>query len=322
MTGLRIGILGGVPAPLGGGGLEVQARETGAALRRRGHEVFRIAAEEGPRAFDLLHAFGAEADVCHQLGHWRRNPSPLVVSPVLVLPPGRERVELLSARAPLASWSPAARARLLQRADLVVAQTEHEAELVARLGARKVALVPNGVIPVTASSPPLGTPEESYVALVGSISRRKRQAETVAALAGHRPVVAGGFEGTEAERRDFERVVAGAGGVWLGEISDRASLAALVAGAKALVHLSRAEGQALSLIEALSWGTPIVVSPLPANRELARTYAPHVHLVEEFADLDATLRALGPRPAAPLPVPTWDDVAATLDEHYRTLASR
>ena len=67
LTALRIAVVGGVPASLGGGGLEVQVRETVAALQRAGHEVFSVAGEPQPRPFDVLHAFSAEPDVCQWL---------------------------------------------------------------------------------------------------------------------------------------------------------------------------------------------------------------------------------------------------------------
>jgi glycosyltransferase involved in cell wall biosynthesis len=319
---IRVALVGGVPPTLGGGGLETQVAATRAALERRGHEAFLAARQDEPRPFDVLHAIGAELDVCAWLAHWRRNPAPLVVSPVLVVAPGRERLELVAARVPLRSYGPRLRADLLRRADLAVAQTAHEEGLLRRLGARATTVVPNGVTPVAPTAPPAGTPETPYVLMLGSVSARKRQAETVAALpAGLDVVVAGGFDGTAAERAAFERAVATTGATWLGEVRDPGAVRALLRDARALVHLSSAEGQALALLEALREGTPVIVSPLPANRELAARHPDHVRIVDGPEGVAAALAELehsGSTPKAPA-IPTWDDVAVRLEEHYRAV---
>jgi len=316
---LRIAVLGGVPAPLGGGGLERQVSETVAALRRLGHDAFRVGATDERRPFDVLHVFSAEADVCHVLSHWRHNPAPLVVSPVLVVPPGRERRELLVARIPSRSFAPHARAQVLRRADLVVAQTEHEAGLLRRLGADRVVLVPNGVTEVepAPSDPPFAA--GSYALLVGTVGERKRQADAVRAL-GRRPtVVVGGFEGTSQEEERFRDLVEGTGAAWLGEVHDVPRVRGLMRDARALVHLSAAEGQALSIMEALRVGTPVIATPLPANRELAARHPGHVHLLDDPDGLGALFdRVARPSGAAPT-VPTWDDVAAQLVAQYEAL---
>jgi glycosyltransferase involved in cell wall biosynthesis len=211
------------------------------------------------------------------------------------------------------------RADLLARADLVVALTEHERALAAQLGARRVAVVGNGVAPVPSATPPPGTPVPGYALLLGTVTARKRQADAVRALAGTPTVVAGGLEGSPAERRDFEAALRETGAVWLGEVADPGAVRGLLAGAGALVHVSRAEGQALVLLEALSEGTPVVVSDLPAHRELAAAHPAHVRLVGGLGELRAAIAALGPRPASRPAIPTWDDVAAELVALYRSL---
>jgi glycosyltransferase involved in cell wall biosynthesis len=141
--------------------------------------------------------------------------------------------------------------------------------------------------------------------------------ETVAALDGFRPVVAGGFDGTHRERLAFEGAMRASSGVWLGEVSDPGALTALIQGASALVQMSRAEGQALALIEALAVGTPVVTSSLPANRELATRYPGWVHIVQDLRQLPAVVAGLA-KPLGPEPVlPTWEDVAGKLLVVYR-----
>lgn len=325
---LSVALLGGIPPSLGGGGLELQRDRTAAALRARGHEVFQVALESAPRPFDVLHAFGSEVDVWQHLQHWRRNPAPLVVSPVIVAAPGaEERLLRASARVPLRSLAPRMRADVLRRADLLVALTEHEAGLLRDLAPGvTVETIDNGVDRGGASIPPdaaaLGL-QASYALLLGTVSERKRQRDTVAALGrtGLQPVVVGGFDGTDADRAAFEHTVSMAGGRWLGEVRDPAAVRGLVHGAAALVHLSAAEGQSLAVLEALAEGTPVICSPLPANLELARRFPAHVRVCAGVAELAAAVAALPTERGAPPAVPTWDDVAAALERGYRALVS-
>ena len=322
---MRIALLGGVPASLGGGGLEIQMRRTGEALAARGHEVFAVAQAAEARPFDVLHAFGADGDVWHALHHWRLNPAPLVVSPVVVVAPGAaERRQVLGARLPIPAFGPRLRAEVLRRATCAIALTDHEAGLIERLvkpATVAVETIPNGVDPLPSGGSEEGLPS-GYVLLLGAVSTRKRQAQTVEALAraGVPVVVAGGFDGSSQERADFEATVARAGesALWLGEIRDRARLAGLLRGARALVHLSAAEGQSLAVLEALSVGTPALLSPLPANRELAARFPAHVRLVESPDDLARSLADAG-GPLGPASLPTWDDVAERLEGVYSAL---
>jgi glycosyltransferase involved in cell wall biosynthesis len=322
---LRIALLGGIPASLGGGGLEVQRDRTAAALSRRGHEVFHVAHEPDARPFDLLHVFGSELDVCHQLSHWRRNPAPLVVSPVVVVAPGaEERMLRWAARVPLASVGPRFRAATLQRAGLLVALTQHEAALLRSLAPGvPVRVLGNGVEPLEPVAPDLDALglRPPYGLLLGTVSARKRQAEAVRLLGRTRlqPVVIGGFDGDDAGRRAFESAVQDSGGRWLGELRDPAAVRGLLAAADALVHLSAAEGQSLAVLEAISVGTRVACSPLPANRELAARHPDLVVLCPDDAALERAV--VSPPPTTRAPVPTWDDVARELEAGYLALVS-
>ncbi len=317
--------MGGVPASLGGGGLEHQAQQTAEALRRRGHAVFRVEQEATPRAFDLLHAFGANQAVGELLLNWRRNPAPLVLSPVVVVRPGVwEWRQHIMGHLPIPQFGPRLRHQLVCRADLVVAQTEHEAQLLRAWcmpASPHVVTIPNGVTPLPAAAPSSELPS-GYVLLLGSVSARKNQLATVAALGQAQipTVIAGGFEGDRHERAEFETAVKRADAHWLGEVRDRAVVAGLLRGARALVHLSLAEGQSLAILEALSVGTPAVLSSLPANRELGRSYPDLVRLVTAPEDVAHALGDLPVR-AQPAPIPTWDEIASRLEAEYRRLLS-
>jgi glycosyltransferase involved in cell wall biosynthesis len=323
-----VGILGGVPALLGGGGLEIQAARTADALRERGHDVRHAQSADAGWSPDVLHVFGHTADVGHFLHHWRRHPARLVVSPVVVVPPAREWRLKLGTRLPIPAFEPRVLRALVERADGLIALTEWEADLLREVGrghAAPVTVIGNGVdrlaeLPDRAQlAGELGAElPDRYAIVVGAVSERKRQAAIARALAGSIPlVVVGGWDGPEHGRESFARLVAATGGAWLGELSDRSTVLGLVARADALVHLSDAEGQSLAVLEGLALGTPCVLSDLPQQRELARRWPANVAIVERDEQLAGALTGLSPerRPVEP-PVPSWDEVAAAVEEVY------
>ena len=327
---LRIALLGGVPAALGGGGLELQIGRTAAALRERGHDVDHVERLDRDASFDVLHAFGSEANVWFAVRHWRRNAAPLVLTPVIVASPGAaERVMLAAAALPGVMTTSRMRRELLRRADAVVCLTEYERRLVRRLGRREepVVVVPNGadtVAPDLLPPVPGGAPDERFVLMLGAVSPRKRQRELLAALAGRLPVVvAGGWDGPAAERDAFERELGRCGGVWLGEVSDPAEVQAIQRRALAQVLMSTAEAQSLAVLESLAVGLPVVVSDIPSHRELQALHPGLVHLAETPEAAAEALLALRNRPRpAPAPVPSWEEVAARLEPLYREVARR
>jgi glycosyltransferase involved in cell wall biosynthesis len=324
---LRVGFLGRVPPALGGAGLELQMARSAEALERLGHTVVWV--DEGPSGagFDVLHAFGSEPAVWHQLSHWTRNPAPLVVTAIVVVAPGRDELKMrLSARIPGVMTSSRMRADLLRRADAVIAGSEYERALVTRLGADPATTVvrANGADPVTAGEPPDGLPVEPFALLVGAVTERKRQSEVLRTLAGRVPVVvAGAYAGDEANRAAWERTVAETGATWLGAI-DPPVLAAVRARALALVHLSAAETQSLAVVEALAEPLPCVVSDIPVHRELRDAHGSWVRLVRGLDDLAPELERLRDEPLSEPPprIPRWDDVAGELADLYRGLLSR
>lgn len=327
-SALRIGFLGRVPPALGGAGLELQMERTAEALERLGHEVVQVDAAGREAKLDVLHAFGSEPAVWHQLRHWTRNRVPLVVTSVVVVSPGlRELLLRLSTRVPGVATSGRMRAELLGRSDVVIAAGEYEARLVARLGARRdaIEILGNGGDPVEPGEPPGALPER-YALMVGSVSGRKRQVEVARALAGGGVplVVAGGFAGADAARGETERALAGAGARWLGEVSDRRVVAALQRDAVAMVQLSDAEVQSLAVLEALAQATPVIASDIPSHRELAERYPGWVRVVGGAADVPGELERLTGEAVlgAPPTVPTWEAVAERLIAIYRRLLAR
>lgn len=322
---LRVAVLSGVPGLLGGGGLEIQAERTVKALCARGTDA-RVASRADPEwSFDILHVFGNTADVGHILGHWRRCPARLVASPVIVVPPSRERRFKLATRLPIPAFEPRVLAALAVRADHLVALTRWEQDTLLAIGRGQTAPVsvigngvdvPDGTAPVrTLAGREL---PKDFVVTVGAVSPRKRQPQIAAGLREVMPyVVIGGWDGPPDGRDEFEATVAATGGIWLGEVTDRRTVLGIIAAARAMVHLSEAEGQSLAVLEALAVGTHCVLSDLPQQRELATDWPAHVSIVQADGDLAATVRAVPERSGVRAEIPTWDDVAAGLEGVYR-----
>ncbi|MDB5590768.1 glycosyltransferase [Enterovirga sp.] len=86
-------------------------------------------------------------------------------------------------------------------------------------------------------------------------------------------------------------------------------LAALLAGAQALLMPSFAEGYGIPVLEALSVGTPVIASDLPAHREVSRGCATLLHPLDGLgwreAILAAAQRPRAARIAHPMPIPDW-----------------
>jgi glycosyltransferase involved in cell wall biosynthesis len=194
--------------------------------------------------------------------------------------------------------------RSLRRASVVVTPSEAVAAQVRDAYAPEapVVAVPHGVAAWrTSARPPsaalrahLGLPS-SYVLFVGTLEPRK---DVRTLLAAHRlvrdapPLVLVGPPGW-GEQVDVS------GAVTPGYL-DEDDLAAVVAGAAALVLPSRDEGFGLPVLEALAAGTPVVASDLPVLREVGGevvTYAP-VGDAEAFA---AALETVLDAPGDPAP---------------------
>lgn len=228
---------------------------------------FAAAAVAGCPRLDRL--VGSDVDVV-----WLPEPAPVAVSPgvpfVLTLhdvsfearPQDFTRYERL--------WQRLARPEsLARRAIRVVAVSEATRDAaLARWGLpeERIVVVRPGAGPVGRAAGDAPPVPGRYLLFVGALEPRKAPEVLASAY------LAARADGLQAELvvvgegREHE-VLATAGATMLGRVGDQ-ELAALYAGALALVLPSRLEGFGLPPLEALSYETPSVVSDVPALREM------------------------------------------------------
>jgi glycosyltransferase involved in cell wall biosynthesis len=102
------------------------------------------------------------------------------------------------------------------------------------------------------------------------------------------------------------------------------ALSELVAGARALLMPSFAEGYGIPVVEALAVGTPVVASDIPVFREIAGDRAELIHPLDGPGWLAAVRRLGAPgagrtAPARPFAPPTWAAHFAVVDELLASL---
>ena len=154
-----------------------------------------------------------------------------------------------------------------ERAAAIIAVSDFtKGELISRLSiaAQRIVVIPQGVpAPLTVSQPARVTGSKRYVLFVGEVEPRKDVRTLVAAMSSLPDelrrdtalVIAGRMQNAAAAwpRTDFNVVLTG-------EIADDMKLAAWYAGAAAFVFPSRYEGFGLPVLEAMSYGAPVVAS--------------------------------------------------------------
>jgi glycosyltransferase involved in cell wall biosynthesis len=184
-------------------------------------------------------------------------------------------------------WHRLARPRALAaRADAVVCDTDAGRDDLARAWGVRATVVTPGVLGVAA--PETRSAEKTpYLLFVGALEPRKAPDVLAAAYARAR---ARGLAADLVVVGDGRMAIDGAGVRRLPATTDDAALAALYAGALAVVAPSWLEGFGLPPVEAAALGTPSVVSDLPVFTETLGDGALRVAPGDEAGLADALLR--------------------------------
>ena len=314
MRRLRIGVIGarGVPATFGG--IEHHVEELGARMVARGHEVtvfartnyleHPIAEHRGIRVVSLptvgtkhldaivhsglatCRAMASSLDVIH---YHAIGPGIPAVLPRAV---GRAKVALTvhGRDGERAKWGRGAAAVLAgaewlsaRAPDATIVVSEDLAAHYRAAYGRRVVHIPNGVDPGEPAAPDeIGRRWDlaagTYVLFVGRLVPEKAPDQLIEAFRGmdgrHRLVIAGGTSFTDDYvARLRSSAAADARIVMPGYVYGEA-LRELYANAAVFVLPSLLEGLPLTLLEAASYGTPIVASDIPPHLEVLRDEGP------------------------------------------------
>jgi glycosyltransferase involved in cell wall biosynthesis len=240
-------------------------------------------------------------------------------------------------------WSPLVRAmlRLAERvgvrcADEVICVSDALRRDIAERFAVNAHTLHNGVSPVPRlpPAPPLsGLVPGSYVLMVGRMTAHKRvldvlEAMDCAALHDTTVVVCGALSGPDPNVAAVRARAARQRNVRLAGFVQPRDLPWLYANALCTVMASSYEGMPFAVLEALGAGSTVLLSDIPAHRELglpARRYFP----VADVARIRALLERLrrepwrGPQPARPLDSRfDWSAIAHATGAVYRAAAAR
>lgn len=165
---------------------------------------------------------------------------------------------------------------IVNRADVVGAVSQSEAELALELGARRVTCIPNGIPELdperlAPDSQRWPTGANGRVVAAGRLTPQRRPtacAQILAGVADLAEVAWIGGGGVNGRKRSAAMAALTAAGArptgWLG----REAVLEELRRASVYLHWTAGDGQALSLLEAMACDTVIVASDIPANRDV------------------------------------------------------
>jgi glycosyltransferase involved in cell wall biosynthesis len=218
---------------------------------------------------------------------------------------------------------------LFSRSSRVICVSHAEASLVVRhfpAIAPRIAVIPNGVdMSDLTTAAPYDT-RERVVLTVGRLERYKNVEAVIAAMGelDETYVLRIVGDGPDAPRLRDRAAACGLGGrvELLGRL-DREMLCRWYRTAAVYVNMSSQEAFGIGALEALTGGAAVVLSNIPAHREVARLYAgargyvvADLHSPARLADTIATAARSRSRNEAAAALPSWDDVADETAELY------
>jgi len=222
---------------------------------------------------------------------------------------------------------------------IVISQGLHD--LVARKYHRESRIIPNGVAndgPVTteAALAQFDLQAGRYVLCVGRLVPEKRQMDLIAAFAaaglpGWKLVLVGGADHESPYARKLRELAAATPGVVTTGVQTGQSLAELYSHAGLFVLPSTHEGLPISVLEAMSYGLPVLVSDIAPHLELGLDDDQYFK-VGDIQDLSARMVTLATRPWPAekrrsvrehvLRTYDWNHIAAETAALYRQVARR
>ena len=160
---------------------------------------------------------------------------------------------------------------------VIVVSQKYRRELSSRYGLKAISVIPNGVDDAGITDAArtywneLGLEGKRYLLSVGRLTVDKGYADTIKALerlgnSNVELVIVGGPDGTNFHEHLW--AMGGRNTRFLGRL-DRQLLSLLYMHCSAYVSASAHEGLSNSILEAISFGSPLIVSDIPANREMS-----------------------------------------------------
>ena len=343
---MRVGILSYPMLFQRDGGLQVQIRETIAALNALPDGRVEAALVDPQRerldSFDLVHVYSAINGNHRIMETASEMGVPVVLSPLLA--PGWDRAaglrahmaERLAGR--LTSWNAqttfSQTKRALQLADRIVALGEAEKKAIVegfRVDAHKIHLLPNGIsAQFFAADEALFRQQTAiegpFVLMVGAISPYKNQLALARELAGSGLGIVLIGQAQSQHQGYLQELLTTPQVSWLGQLQhDDPLLASAYRAASVLALPSQGEVFPLSVLEALSTGTPAVMTDESALRITASEFALKHMRWKDTPAIARAVRELLAHPPERAKVQalvarfTWQRVAAELAQCYAAM---